>query len=335
LAALFLLCFYKVEYKKLQYVPFGYILVKNNDRKGTQMNNIINLLETYGPLTGKEIHEKTVMDILDLWKYCNECADITMRIIGTRYLRLDKHVEGFARLSPSIIREFYNYTVINLLYQTEAADSKAEGIRKEIINISKNKFQLARNIMEKIIESQPAAHMINEKVCFMISGDVAYEMAHLEPRPEFSTGRIVNGSDLDIVIVYKDLPENIVKDLDSSIYGQKYYLLSNPSYREEIDYVIKDISRVDKQLEFKDFESMVASKVLEEGKFLCGSYALFSEIKKMVADRGIPEKLSVLKEKASIERENARLKLLEINDSIIDKGMMHLFYTTDEREEFY
>jgi hypothetical protein len=299
------------------------------------MNNLIKLLETQGPLTGKEIHEKTGMNIFELWKGINLCSDIVTKTIGTRYLRLDRYVEGFARLSPSIIREFYNYTVVGLENQTESAQSKAERLHQTIIGISKNKFELARDVMEKIIDSQQAPQIIQDNVCFIISGDVAYGMAHLEPRPEFSTGRIVNGSDLDIVIVYKDLPESIIKSLDSTIYRQKFYLLNNPSYKEEIDYVIKDISRVDKQLAFEDFESMIASKVLDEGDFLCGSFTLFSEIKNMVVERGIPEKLAALKEKASIERENARLQLLAFNDAICDKEMRQLFYATGEREEFY
>ena len=37
----------------------------------------------------------------------------------------------------------------------------------------------------------------------MIAGDVVFEMAHLEPRPESSTGKLVKGSDLDIVVVTK------------------------------------------------------------------------------------------------------------------------------------
>lgn len=296
---------------------------------------IIKLLETHGPLTGKEIHEKTAADIFDLWKSCNLCADLVSRTVGTRYLRLDKYVDGFARLSPSILREFYNYTVIGLTKQSEAVQSKAERIHQAIIRISKNKFALARDIMTKIVESQQASQMIQDKACFMISGDVAYEMAHLEPRPEFSTGSIVKGSDLDIVIVYNDLPESILKVLDSSIYGQKYFLLNNPSYKEEIDYVIKDIARVHEQLAFEGFQSMVASKVLEEGKFLYGNSEMFSRIKSMVNGRGIPEKLAALTERASIERENARLQLLALNNAITDKETRRLFYTTDEREEFF
>jgi len=35
------------------------------------MNNLIKLLETHGPLTGKEIHEKTAADIFEP---CEKCS---------------------------------------------------------------------------------------------------------------------------------------------------------------------------------------------------------------------------------------------------------------------
>lgn len=300
------------------------------------MNSIIDLLAAQGPQTGKEIMERVSMDIFQLWKACNQDNRIITKVIGKRYLRLDKHVEGFARLSPSILREFCNYSVIGLEEQTDALNKKANELHQNIISISNSKFDLAKNIMENIISSKPSPEMIRERVCFMIAGDVTYEMAHLEARPEFSTGRLVNGSDLDIVVVYRDLPTNIVKSIDSSIYNAKYKYLCNPVYKEEIDYVIKDIGKVEKQLAFDSFEAMVASKVLNEGKYLCGSPLLYEEIKRMVLDFGIPEKLAALKEKAEIDRENAKKRLLELYYGVInDKEMGQLFYTTNEREEFF
>jgi hypothetical protein len=59
-------------------------------------------------------------------------------------------------------------------------------------------------------------------------------MAHTEPRPEISTGELVQGSDLDIVVVYRDLLASVVKALELAIYQQKNFLLRNPSYYEEI-----------------------------------------------------------------------------------------------------
>ncbi len=299
------------------------------------MDSIIELLETHGPLTGKELHEKSVIEPFKLWKRCNQSASIVTQTIGTQYLRLSKSVSGYARLSPSILREFYNYAVIGLKTQTKEIKAKAKQLEQSVNEISKAKKEIAKDIIKKIVDSQSERKAIIENACFMISGDVVYNMSHLEPRPESSTGKMVNGSDLDIVVIYKDLPEEIIEKLDMAIYEQKAFLLMNPGYREEIDYVIKNVLKVEKDLKFIDFNSMVASKILDEGKFLLGSALLFSEVKKMIDYSGVPGKLFSLKERALIERENAREILLAFDDADIDTETMHLFYTNEETEEFF
>lgn len=297
-------------------------------------DNIIELLERYGPLTGKEFIEKTNMNMLHLWKICNNSERIILRTVGKRYLRFDKQVEGWARLSPSIIREFYSYTVIGLEKQLQDVLIKADLLQQKIIEISKKKYELAQYVIKKAVDFQEDSQLILTHACFMISGDVAYEMAHMEPRAEFTTGELVNGSDLDIVVVVKDLPDSITKGLDSSIFSQKAYLLRNPGHREEIDYVIKNISSIKSQLKFDCFKSMIASKVLFEGKFLYGNLALFNEIKKMIVDAGIPEKLTTLEEKAVIHRDKTRLRLLTYNDAYFNEEITKLLYTREEKEEF-
>lgn len=299
------------------------------------MDNIIKLFAMYGPMTGKELHERSSMEPFKLWKGCNKSEDIVTQTIGERYLRLDKSVAGYARLSPSIMREFYSYAVIGLKTQTRAIHEKVKQLEQLIIGISKKKMELAKDILTKIVDFHSESKAINQKACFMIAGDVVYNMGHLEPRPESSTGKMVNGSDLDIVIIFKDLPEEIIKELDLAIYEKKAYLLMNPSYREEIDYVIKDISKVASDLKFTDFNSMVASKILDESKFLLGNASMFSEVKKMVDDNGISEKLFSLKESACVYRKNAREKLLAFDNAIFNPEIMHLFYTSDEIEEFF
>lgn len=159
--------------------------------------------------------------------------------------------------------------------------------------------------------------------------------AHLEPRPESSTGELVKGSDLDIVVVTRGLPNNTIKHLDLSIYKQKNFLLRNPSYNEEIEYIIKDISRVESQLEFDSFESMVAAKILYEGQYLYGNYTLFQKIKNMLVAKGIPKKIAALEEKAIINRNKARFSLLNNEGSLLEEENMKLFYTREEKEEFF
>lgn len=299
------------------------------------LHRLTELLELRGPLTGKEIREHIPSDLFDLWRYCNTCPNLIHKTVGSRYLRLDKSVEGFARLSPSILREFCNYTVVGLADRSEALDARARQVHQEIVRISSRKQELARSIISGIVDSQQDSDLIRENVCFMIAGDVAYQMAHLEPRPESSTGEFVNGSDLDIVVVVRNLSDSIVQRLDAAIYDRKYFLMRNPGHREEIDYVIKDLSKVYSQLDFLDFKSMVASKVMEEGVFLYGYQDLFHEVKNLVKEKGIPEKLAALSEIAAQKRENARRELLTFSEPVMNETLRHLLYTTEEREEFY
>lgn len=299
------------------------------------MDKLIELLDSQGPFTGKELLAKTGMDEFTAWRKCFSNEHVVMKTIGTRYLRLDRQVEGYARLSPSIIREFYGYTVIGTENMMPQILKRAELLREEIIQISRNKFALAREVISKIVESKEAADIIKAGACFIIAGDVTYEMAHLEPRPESSTGKLVKGSDLDIVVVTHDLPANIINMLDESIYAKKHYLLKHPGYNEEIDYVIKDLSKVEGQLKFSDFESMVASKVLHEGKYLYGNIEIFEKIQKMLVDEGIPEKISILEEEALINRNNAAIQLSKLEGRFPDEEDMKLFYTKEEREEFF
>ena len=299
------------------------------------MQEIIELLRESGPLTGRKLLEKSRSDPLFIWRICNRSEKILTETIGKRYLRLDRQVEGFARLSPSILREFLTYTVLGLDDDIENFKVKAMELSRSIEKISMEKFILSKEIISRVVSSQKYHEEIKKKAVFIIAGDIVYNMAHRESRPESSTGKMVNGSDLDIIIITEDLPEDIIKELDRSIYHEKYYLLKMPAYREEIDYIIKDIDKVKQQLSFNCFEFMVASKILDEGKLLFGSDYLFDSIKKILLEKGIPKKLADLENTAISEREKARSYLLETTGLISQDEYKNLFYTTEETEEIF
>ncbi len=299
------------------------------------MNKIVELLDKQGPLTGKELCDKIPLDELSLWRTCNKSKKVILKTSGKRFLRLDRQVEGYARLSPSIKREFLTYTVAGLKKDSQKIEVKLKSLYNEIKNISEQKFKLARYIIKKIVECQEESETITTCTCFIIAGDIIYDMAHSEPRLEKSTGRLVKGSDLDIIVVTENLSEKLKKELDRSIYQEKYYLIRNPSYMEEIDYIVKDISKVQIQLKFNTFKFMVASKILHEGKFLYGSQKIFEKIKKMLLKRKIPEKLRAIKEKAITNRKNAESYLLNNTDVLPEEEYLKLFYTKQEKEEIF
>ncbi len=299
------------------------------------MDSIIDLLEKTGPLTGKELVEKSRKDSFFLWRECLNSPHILLKIVGNRYLRLDKRVEGYARLSPSILREFLTYTVVGSRDDLKSIEIKAEQLLQKIINISKSKLALAKETILNTVNNQKNCSQIQKKATFIIAGDVVYNMAHNETRPESSTGQMVMGSDLDIIIVTDGFHEDDIKELDSSIYSQKYNLMKMPAYKEEIDYIIKDLKLVEKQLSFENFEFMVASKILEEGSYLCGNMALFEKIKEMLRIKGIPDKLNRLEAKAIILRDEAKEYLIKTTAPPTEEKHKILFYTKEETEEIF
>jgi hypothetical protein len=299
------------------------------------MQEVLNLLDQKGPLSGKDFMIATGLDTFQAWKICAGSKEIFTRIIGRRYLRLDQKVEGYARLSPSIMREFLNYTVVGLPKSQAAIEAEAKRLEKEIALISKKKINLARDTIQRLFENHPERDHIINQTCFIIAGDVVFGMAHAEPRPEASTGELVKGSDLDIIGIVDDLPMPILEDLDALIYREKYNLLMNPVSKEELDYIVKDLHTVEKQLQFADFKAMVASKILHEGQFLFGSRRIYSRVKQRLIDNGIPQKIQMLEETARFNRDLAANALLGADASVDHEELMALFYTTEEKEEIF
>ena len=299
------------------------------------MHEIMEILATAGPLTGKELLQATGADEFSLWAACNRNAQIVTKIIGRRYLRLDRQVDEYARLSPSIMREFHGYTVIGTANQEREILLRAALLQKEIGAISKKKFALAQATFMRLTDAQPEFAVIKKDACFMIAGDVVYGMSHAEPRPEASTGELVRGSDLDVIIVFEDLPEEVVQSLDAVIHREKHKLLVNPACREEIDYIVKDSFTVQQQLQSQDFKAMVAAKILNEAQFLYGSQDLYNKLKRMLVRQGIPGKMRYLENKAQRDRENAEVYLLNMQGGLSEAEAMKLFYTAEEKEEIF
>jgi hypothetical protein len=298
--------------------------------------DITERLERGGPLTGGELAERTRFDVLGLWHSCRVSGIVRFASAGNRFLRLDRAVPGYARLSPSIRREFLTYTVLGLDPQLSEIQARARSLRQEIRDISRTKRELAREAMTTVLDGLPGNELFREHACFVIAGDIAYDMSHTVPRPERSTGQMVRGSDLDIVVIADEkIGFEEREALDRAIHKRKHYLLVHPEYREEIDYVLKDLSKVGVQLRFDSFESMVACKILWEGQFLCGSGEVFDRVKRLVDEHGIAAKLAELERQAREHREQAEAALLRAGPGLGDSESLHLFYTREESEEIF
>jgi len=248
---------------------------------------LIKLISSRGPLTGSELKSAMSEDSLLLWQTCNRSKNLVVRRLGTRYLRLDRRVDGFARLSPSILREFLTYSLTGLAADPDSIAQRAQDMVSHIQEVSRKKFELAHRAFSDVRTMLENEWPHDGEICCIVAGDIVYAMAHDVPRPEKSTGRLVNGSDIDLIVVVDDsLPEDFIKKLDHSIYQEKYRILTTPAFKEEIDYVVKTMGRVREQLCFDTFKHMVACKILEEGMFLCGSEDLFRTIKMLLREYG-------------------------------------------------
>jgi hypothetical protein len=296
---------------------------------------IINLIEAKGPLTGAEILDRIDDDPLLMWRTCKLSESLIIQTVGTRYLRLDRRIEGFARLSPSILREFLTYSVIGHAWDHASASRRTNDVTSHIEGVSRSKSELAYNVISTLVNGLANKLAINEQACFIIAGDIVHNMAHDVPRPERSTGKLVKGSDMDLVVIVDDLfPREAMARLDEAIYREKHSLLITPHIREEIDYIVKNLDRVRGQLRFDTFKHMVACKILHEGTLLYGSEALLSTVKGMLREKGVTKKLHDLEERARIFRKEAEENLLRADPDKIREERLNLFYPSEESEEF-
>jgi hypothetical protein len=296
---------------------------------------IIGIIKKKGPLTGAQLLNRIDEDPLCLLRACRLSKILAVRIVGTRYLRLDRKIDGYARLSPSILREFLTYTLIGLATDRTTMETKAEALQSHIENISRDKSKLAYNLVSALTGRVGDDSYIKEHACFILAGDIVFNMAHDVPRPERSTRKMVQGSDIDIVVVVDNcFPANLIMRLDEEIYQEKCRLLMNPFMKEEIDYIVKDLDTVKEQMRFDTFKRMVACKIMYEGAFLYGSEEIFLLVKNMLKENGVIEKVSMMEEQARIFREKAEEYLAKEDPAKIRKEGFDFFCPAEESEEF-
>jgi hypothetical protein len=298
-------------------------------------NEIIRFVRASGPSTGSGVMKEIDADPVAVWKTCFTSDGLLVRRVGSRYMRLDRHVEGYARLSPSVLREFLTYSVVGSADSADAVNERCRTLLDRIHAISRYKLELARQMVRDIIDEFDAPGRFPDALCFILAGDIVYDMAHDVPRPERSTGRLVRGSDLDLVVVVPDnFPDDEIERLDGIVYARKYRMLKTPSINEEVDYKIKKLGRVREQCSFDNFTSMVAVKILHEGILLGGSERLFGIVKSLLEEHGLRRRMEELEERAAVFRKNAEELILRDNaDEKMIKDM-HLFYSAEEYEEF-
>lgn len=291
--------------------------------------SIVWLLKEKSSLVGKELYTSLGGGSFSLWKACQKSERIAVRSVARLYLRLDRKVPGYARLSPSLEREFLTYTVVGL--EEGRVLRRAGKLKEEIEQISSYKMNLAKKAAREVLEDGE----LERRAVIVIAGDVPKGMAHSDPRPERALGMMVAGSDLDIVVVVGDeVGKAELEELDRKLMDVKYALLNRPVRKEELDYIIKSMSTLEKQMEFRSFEDKVACKILYEAGYLAGSRKIFSRIKSMLGEKGVSRRIERLEGGGRRYREDSIKKLLEEKSPSSDM-LMRTFTTTLEFSEVF
>ncbi|KCZ87366.1 hypothetical protein [Hyphomonas johnsonii] len=295
---------------------------------------IIALLAEHGPMTGKELAEMLPdKPKLSLWQACYQSRSLHVSHFASYYLRFDITREDQVRLSPSILRDFLSFSLFGLPGQREQLIERQGTLSNMHREISREKIGLAQQVMKSLFLDLPRE--IRSSMCAFIAGDLAYFLAHNEPREHMVSGEMVKGSDIDIVIILSDdLPESIQRKIDTDMIALKNYYLRHPQYRHEIDFITKRKSTMERQLQYTDIHDKIASKIAYESMFLGGSLTLYMEVRDAMIATGVDRLIEADFDHALKDRKHAMQTLLQVSSEDIDDETRSLFYFSQERVEF-
>lgn len=295
--------------------------------------DVIESIRANGPMLGKELAEHHPdANYLQLWQACFTSSDILISHFSRYYLRYDITREDSIRLSPSILRDFLSFTLFSVSTQRDLVIDRQVTLSNHHRVVSMDKIQIARNILRLIMRKLPEDE--HKKVCAFLAGDIAYFLAHREPREVTAIGEMVNGSDIDIIIIQDGLSEEAIKIIDDEMMSSKNYYMRHPDYREEVDYICKSKETMFDQLAYSNIDQKIASKIAYEAIFLAGSVELFAQIKNQVDAAGTKDLIERDFFYGLEERKQAMRTLLMTDASRLDANTESLFFFSQERVEF-
>jgi hypothetical protein len=281
---------------------------------------VIRTLEEKGPRIGKEL----ALDLPDvpslaLWQACYQSRQLHISHFASYYLRFDITRDDQVRLSPSILRDFLSFTLFGLPGQRDQMIERQGTLSNYHREVSKQKIAVAQDVMSNLLTQMPRE--IRANLCAFIAGDLAYFLAHNEPREHAGIGEMIKGSDIDIIVIYQDLAPDIVAGIENDITELKNFYLRHPNHRHEIDFIVKSRDKI-------------ASKIAYESMFLGGSLPLYMAVRDAMKRTGVDELIEMDFAHALQDRKNAMRTLLEWQSGELDDETRSLFYFSQERVEF-
>lgn len=295
---------------------------------------ILKALEEKGPQIGKELAWALPdVPVLLLWQACFRSQSFLISHFASYYLRFDITREDQVRLSPSILRDFLSFTLFGLPGQREQMIERQGHLSNMHREVSREKLAVAQSALRTVFVKQPAT--IRSQVCAFIAGDLAYFLAHNEPREHAASGEMLKGSDIDIVVIMQDsLPEEVKTQFETELAALKSFYLRHPDYRHEIDFICKRKSVMERQFNYLDIHDKIASKIAWESMFLAGSLTLYMDIREAMTRTGVDKLIEADFDHALRDRKNAMRTLLNFEGDTLDDETRSLFYFSQERVEF-
>lgn len=300
-------------------------------------NPIRDLLAQRGPMTGKQLIDALdSKNYLGVWKACFESELFRTVNCARYYLRYDVTRDNLLRLSPSVLRDFFSFTLIYL------SDQKSEAVHRSVLLannhrvISRKKMKTAR---DAILSIDPELRgLLKRDACSFIAGDIAYFLAHEEERrhPEMET--VINGSDIDILMVHNDaLDPAVIEKAEKQMLGFKFRALKDVRIGQEIDFLFKPISKMKSQFDYSDIHQKIACKILYESFFLFGNLEMYEELSADLQFSGVVEKIEADFLIALAQRQDTIKKIFNLDSTEnveLDPEIESLFYFSQERLEF-
>ena len=294
--------------------------------------SIVAILDEKGPRLGKELALDIRVPSLRLWQACYTSPQLFTSHFASYYLRYDITRADLIRLSPSILRDFLSFTLFSLPEQRDQLIERQGALSNLHREISLDKLGIAQQAVNNLLLQIPRE--LHPSVCMFVAGDLAYHLAHNEPREHTATGEMIRGSDIDIVVLHDGLPDDVLAMIDGEMRAMKNFYLRHPDYRHELDYIVKTKAKMIKQMRYQDIHDKIASKVCYESVFLGGSLDLYITIRNALKTSGVVQLIEMDFEKALLNRKNVMKRLLEYDGDEPDAETRSLFFFSQERVEF-
>ena len=303
----------------------------------TLEQQIAALIDLHGSMTGRQLTE-LVPDAnpIRIWKACYQSNILSVINFARYYLRYDVTREDMIRLSPSVLRDFLSFTLIHLSGQGSDAVDRAAKLANKHRLISLKKLKFARNTLLSL--SPDILEKLHYQACCFIAGDIAYFLAHEEPRIHAPTGAKLYGSDIDIIVVHEnDMDPDLIRRAEEEILTYKHRCIKDPAIGQEIDFIFKPVHKMLNQFPYNDIHQKIACKILYESFFLYGRIDLYEKLTTDLEFTGTVKKIENDFTKALAGRKATIQKILSLeadNLESMDKNTQSLFFFSQERLEF-